>query len=106
MLAHPRLKIPGGPASVTIPQNTTFDTDTTGSKQLILTCNAYDVNPIGDLLTYSWAGRCRGNKGNTCTFRPRPPSDDGMEVTCAVTNSYNNNQQRSYTYHLNLNCES
>ena len=46
--------------------------------QVTLTCNANDVNPTGD----------------------------GMEVTCTVTNSYNNNQQRSHTYQLNLNCES
>ena len=103
---HSPLTIPGGPASVTIPQSTTFDTDSTGSKQLTLTCNANDVNPTGDLLTYSWTGRCQGNAGSTCTFRPRPPGDDGMEVTCTVTNSYNNNQQRSNTYQLNLNCES
>ena len=74
--------------------------------QVTLTCNANDVNPTGDLLTYSWTGRCQGNTGSTCTFRPRAPGDDGMEVTCTVTNSYNNNQQRSHTYQLNLNCES
>ena len=106
LLAHSLLTIPGGPASVTIPQSTTFDTDNTGSKQLTLTCNANDVNPAGDLLTYSWTGRCQGNTESTCTFRPRIPGDDGMEVTCTVTNSYNNNQQRSHTYQLNLNCES
>ena len=96
----------GGPANVTIPQGTTFDTDSTGSKQLNLTCNANDVNPTGDLLAYSWTGLCSGITGNTCSFRPRPPGDDGMGVTCIVTNSYNNNQQRSHTYQLNLNCES
>ena len=103
---HPLLKISGGPASVTIPQSMTFNKDNTGYKQLTLTCNANDVNPTGDLLTYSWTGRCQGNTGSTCTFWPRPPGDDGMEVTCTVTSSYNNNQQRSYTYQLNLNCES
>ena len=105
-LALLRLKIPGGPASVTIPQNTTFDTDSTGSKQLTLTCDVNDVNPTGDLLTYSWTDRCHGNTGSTCTFQPSLSDDDGMKVTCTVTNMYNNNQQRNYTYQLNLNCKS
>ncbi|KAK7485547.1 hypothetical protein BaRGS_00023235, partial [Batillaria attramentaria] len=91
-----------GPNSVSIPQSGTFDTDSSGSRDLSLSCNATDVNPSTNL-TYSWTGRCQGNTGSTCRFQPKPSGDDGMVVGCTVTNPYNNNQQRQGSYTLDLN---
>ncbi|KAK7485542.1 hypothetical protein BaRGS_00023230, partial [Batillaria attramentaria] len=95
------VRVAWGPDNVNIPGSRTFDTDSTGSRDLSLSCDATDVNPSTNL-TYSWTGRCQGNTGSTCRFQPQPPDDDKMEVRCTVTNPYNNNHQRQGSYTLDL----
>ncbi|KAK7488000.1 hypothetical protein BaRGS_00020745, partial [Batillaria attramentaria] len=69
--------------TVTILGPDVFPTD--GSKNLTLTCEATEVNPIPE---FSWSGAIcdEGNNGRTCTFRPEAPGDDGKRVSCRVTN--------------------
>ncbi|KAK7454702.1 hypothetical protein BaRGS_00039548, partial [Batillaria attramentaria] len=74
-------KVAWGPSDVSIPQDRTFTTDITGSRDLDLTCNPQTLNPGADLMTFSWTGRCQDNTGRTCTIQPRPPGDDGLVTT-------------------------
>ncbi|KAK7454698.1 hypothetical protein BaRGS_00039544, partial [Batillaria attramentaria] len=74
-------KVAWGPSGVRIPQDRTFTTDITGSRELDLTCNPQTLNPGADLMTYSWTGRCQDNTDRTCTIQPRPPGDDGLVTT-------------------------
>ncbi|KAL8608864.1 hypothetical protein ACOMHN_063939 [Nucella lapillus] len=94
-----------GPDTVSIDGNTSFYTDTIGSKVMTLTCQANEVNP-SSALTYNWDVLCDEKQQSNCTFRPRsgpndpPPSDpqisgyvngqvlyegDNLTLTCAVT---------------------
>ncbi|KAK7485519.1 hypothetical protein BaRGS_00023207, partial [Batillaria attramentaria] len=99
------VRVAWGPNNMSIPPSRRFDTDSSGSRDLSLSCNATDVNPSMNL-TYSWTGRCQGNTGSTCRLQPKPSGDDGMVVGCTVTNPYNNNQQRQGSYTLDLKCKS
>ncbi|XP_070183599.1 uncharacterized protein [Littorina saxatilis] len=94
-----------GPDSASIPESPVFYTDSTGSHNLTLTCTPRDVNPTTGL-TYRWTGRCAGVTSDRCSFRPRPPDENGdgdvgATVQCTVTNTYNNKMaQGSFTLQL------
>ncbi|XP_070182667.1 nephrin-like [Littorina saxatilis] len=95
-----------GPDSVVIEGNTTFYTDSAGSKELTLTCQPSGAEP-SSALTYSWNIACDVSNWKECTFRPRPPSfgnngDVNRVITCTVTNTKNNNQRKQGSVTLNL----
>ncbi|XP_025101239.1 uncharacterized protein LOC112568253 [Pomacea canaliculata] len=56
---------------------------------VMATCSVDDIKPFTSGMM-QWGGLCQGQRGAVCTFRSRGAEDDGKEVTCTVTNPFNN----------------
>lgn len=74
-----------------------FKTD--GTSYLLLECSP------GNLTTrvrFSWNVKCDVEYNGTCSFKPQPPKDDGLNVTCTVT--YSDGQTSTSFLLLDLYC--
>ncbi|XP_076455418.1 tolloid-like protein 2 [Babylonia areolata] len=70
--------------SVVVATTDTQPFDTNGNSEMTLTC---DPDEAVDVVSHVWSVACARQKESVCIFKPRPPQDDGENVTCTITSS-------------------